>query len=206
MPSSEEITAIIFKENPSNQDKKLVQDWISDASGKLKNFSGADNLDIAHLNAESGDFRITPPLYTANLILDAGGGKQDIDTATSTCVIWQELEYNHGPLVTWDSSEPTRIYIKGGSKKKVLLLSVFAQWEANSTGDRTLTWTTYNSSDVEEQNFTMLALPAATQTTYQTFSFPITYSTDAEYLVIEARQTSGVTLELNSSLMLTWFR
>jgi hypothetical protein len=177
MPSSAEIAQIMAKDNPSPQEMQKLRDWVSNVDNTTKRFSGTGDLEIAKLRADSADF-LYAPLEAAKL----NTGYHQINTSLTT-ITWTTEEVNNG-VVSWSSSDPTKVYFpRGGIADRMFIMYMVMNNQGANSRSLQCRFTIYNTDDsLDSVGYFWNGETSKSKAA----SYPVTMDADDSYMIFEA--------------------
>jgi len=192
-PIGTEIGDLLVKDNQTPQDKLVIRDWFSRVESVMKHFTPGDTFEIERLEARSGIFTVSQPMQVFTLKRNDA-----IEVANNTLysVEWQEILHNDNGLLLWDSTDPTKISLRGNTAKKYIQINTYTRWEAiNTTGIRQVFFKMYDIDDTLLDTALMEAFPGTD------FLVPGIRTKVIEpgtaYMIVQVFQTEGQAIDLD---------
>ncbi len=128
------------------RDVELWRQYLVLNDSANSHFSGGGDLEIAHLQAQSGEFTDSQPFLVGTIQIN---NAVDLATGTELFVSFDEVVHNDNGLIIWDSTDPTKIRLRGSFQIRYVKFSTYTRWEFGASGVRQLAIFFYDVDDVE---------------------------------------------------------
>ena len=206
MTTSRDLLATLERLDMPPQDIQLWRNYLTQVDTVNQRFTGGDTLEIENIEAVTGHFSQSAPLEIAHI---HNTNAVDIVTGTDTPVIFTAILQNHNGLLLWDSTDPTKLRVRGGTQLRSLFVNIQTQWESGNTGHRSIKIKMYDIDDVNIDIKFIGIDPAIGVGLNNVHNGSLFLSTPAttEYFTIVVIQTNGNNRELTfTSLGLFLYR
>lgn len=200
MPNSRDLLYTLERLEMPPEDVELWRQYLVGVDSAGSHFGGGDTLSVGSIETGQVQSFGTAPLESFRLTRD---NNQTISDSTYTPIEWERVVLNTG-LLEWDSSDPTKVFIKSGSSRKAMLVTVLIRWDSNSSGLRSISLQGFDSSD--SQTFVRdIDRSPATSFYAGSASYLLVYDPEDTYIKILAYQTSGGNADvIGAQLAIIW--
>ena len=180
----------------SPQEQRVIDSYFSNIESSKSSVSGGGRLVVDRIEATSGVFAIFP---AGVLHLDTTGTTTEITSGSGSAVVFVDEESKDGAFFSWDSSAPTKIYVRNSSAKTLLVFGSMT-FESAAGGRRAVTVNFYNAqTDALVVGYTAASIePATGDATTVPFMIPVNISKwgSNAYITITGHQDSGGPIDI----------